>query len=54
MEEIEQVILELQSVRDMLDRDSERLKAQIPRYASLNQHLTTGMKIIAENLKRRG
>jgi hypothetical protein len=52
VEEIEQVVLELQSVRDMLDRESVRLRAEITRYASLNQHLTTGMKVIAENLKR--
>jgi hypothetical protein len=35
VEEIEQVILELQSVRDMLDRESERLRAEITRYATL-------------------
>jgi len=51
-EEIDQVILELQRVRDMLHNESERLNGEIARYASLNQHLMTGMKIITENLKQ--
>jgi hypothetical protein len=51
-EEIDQVILELQRVRDMLYNESERLNGEIARYASLNQHLMTGMKIITENLKQ--
>jgi hypothetical protein len=52
MEEIDQVIRELQRVRDMLHGESERLGREIARYASLNRHLMTGMKIIAENLKQ--
>jgi Mg2+ and Co2+ transporter CorA len=51
-EEIDQVILELQRVRDMLHSEGERLSGQIARYASLNQHLMAGMKVIAENLKQ--
>ena len=51
-EEIDQVILELQRVRDMLHSEGERLNAEIARYASLNQHLMAGMKVIAENLKQ--
>ncbi|MGA7386780.1 MAG: hypothetical protein WBW99_02470 [Pseudolabrys sp.] len=54
VEEIEQVILELQSVRDILNRESVRLRAEITPYASLNQHLMTGMNIIAENVKAMG
>jgi hypothetical protein len=50
-EEIDQVILELQRVRDMLHSEGERLSGEIARYASLNQHLMAGMKVIAENLK---
>ena len=50
MEEIDRVILELQRVRDMLRGEGERVSREIARYASLNQHLTTGMKVIAENL----
>ena len=52
MQEIDQVILELQRVRDMLHSESERLGREIARYASLHRHLMTGMKIIAENLKQ--
>ena len=51
-EEIDQVIVELQSVRDMLHSEGERLSGEIARYASLNQHLMAGMKVIAENLKQ--
>ncbi|MGB8575029.1 MAG: hypothetical protein WCD56_00510 [Pseudolabrys sp.] len=49
-EEIDQVVLELQRVRDMLDGEGERLSREIARYASLRQQLMTGMKVIAENL----
>jgi hypothetical protein len=51
-EEIDHVILELQSVRDMLYKESERLNNEIANYTSLNQHLMAGMKVIAENLKQ--
>jgi hypothetical protein len=36
-EEIDQVIRELQRVRDMLHGEGERLSGEIARYASLNQ-----------------
>jgi predicted RNase H-like nuclease (RuvC/YqgF family) len=49
-EEIDQVILELQRVRDMLHGEGERLNREIARYASLNQQLMTAMKVITENL----
>ena len=49
-EEVDQVILKLQRVRDMLHGEGERLSREIARYASLNQHLMSGMKVIAENL----
>ena len=49
-EEIDQVILELQRVRDMLHGEGERLSREIARYASLNQQLMTAMKVITENL----
>ena len=52
MEEIDQVIRELQRVRNMLHGESERLGREIARYATLHRHLMTGMKIIAENLKQ--
>ncbi|MGB8429216.1 MAG: hypothetical protein WCE72_05285 [Pseudolabrys sp.] len=50
IEEIDRVILELQSVRDTLRSEGERVSREITSYASLNQHLTTGMKVVAENL----
>ena len=49
-EEIDQIILELQRVRDMLHGEGERLSREIARYASLSQHLMSAMKVIAENL----
>jgi hypothetical protein len=51
-EEIDRVILELQGVRDMLRNKGERVHQDLVSYASLNQHLMTGMRIIAENLKQ--
>jgi CBS-domain-containing membrane protein len=49
-EEIDQVILELQRVRDMLHSEGERLSREIARYAILNQQLMTGIKVITENI----
>jgi ABC-type transporter Mla subunit MlaD len=51
-EEIDQAILELQRVRDVLRREGEQVNRGLAGYASLNQHLMTGMKIIAENLNQ--
>ena len=50
IEEIGQVILELQRVRDVLHGEGERLSREVARYASLNQQLMTAMKVITENL----
>ena len=50
-EEIDRLIFELQSVRDMLRREGERVNRDLASYASLNQHLMTG-KIISENLRQ--
>jgi hypothetical protein len=52
VEEIDRVILELRCVRDVLRREGEQVNRDLAGYASLNQHLMTGMKIIAENLKQ--
>jgi hypothetical protein len=51
-EEIDRAILELQCVRDVLRREGEQVNPDLAGYASLNQHLMTGMKIIDENLKQ--
>jgi len=50
IEEIDRVILELQSVRDMLRSEGERLSRESAHYASLNQHFMSGIKVVAENL----
>ncbi|MBX3552401.1 MAG: hypothetical protein KIT85_02450 [Pseudolabrys sp.] len=50
MEEIDKVILELQSVRDMLRGEGERVSREIAGYASLNAAAMTAMKIIAESM----
>ena len=52
IEEIDQVILELQGVRDMLRNEGERLSHEIARYASLNQVSMTAMKAVADSLKQ--
>lgn len=51
-EEIDRLIFELQSVRDMLRHEGERVNRDLASYTSLNQHLMTGMKIISENLRQ--
>jgi hypothetical protein len=50
IKEIDRVILELQSVRDMLRSEGERVSQEITTYTNLNQHLMAGMKVVAENL----
>lgn len=50
MEEIDRVIHELQSVRDMLRSEGERVTREISGYASLNAAAMTAMKIIAESM----
>ena len=52
IEEIDQVILELQGVRDILRNEGERLSHEIARYASLNQVSLTAMKAVADSLKK--
>ncbi len=50
MEEIDRVILELQSVRVMLRQEGERLSREISGYASLSHASMTAMKVIADSL----
>jgi len=52
MEEIDRVILELQSVRDMLRNEGERVSREIAGYASLSHAAMTAMKVIADSLKQ--
>ena len=48
--EIERVIAELTTVRDMLRSEGERVQREISGYASLSQAAMTSMKIIGDSL----
>jgi len=50
MEEIDRVILELQSVRGMLRNEGERVSREIASYASLSHASMTAMKVIGDSL----
>ena len=52
MEEIDRVTFELQSVRDMLRSDGERVSREVAGYANLCQASMTAMKVITDSLKR--
>jgi hypothetical protein len=52
MEEIDHVTFELQSVRDMLRSDGERVSREVAGYANLCQASMTAMKVITDSLKR--
>jgi hypothetical protein len=51
MDEIDHAIRELESVREMLRNQGERVSQQIAGYASSSQASMTAMKIISNNLK---
>lgn len=50
MEEIDRVILELQSVREMLRQEGDRVSREVAGYASLSHAAMTAMKVIADSL----
>ena len=50
MEEIDRVIAELQTVRDMLRHEGERVSREIAGYASLSHAAMTAMKVIGESV----
>jgi Zn-dependent oligopeptidase len=52
MEEIDRVIRELESVRDMLRNEGERVSREVAGYASLSHAATTAMKVIADSVKQ--
>jgi hypothetical protein len=52
MEEIDGVIRELESVRDMLRNEGERVSREVAGYASLSHAATTAMKVIADSIKQ--
>jgi hypothetical protein len=51
IEEIDRIIRELQSVRDLLRGEGERLSTEIARYADLNNTTMTLMRSVADRLK---
>ncbi len=51
MEEIDRVIRALESVRDMMRNEGERVSREIAGYASLSHAATTAMKVIADSIK---
>jgi len=50
MEEIDRVIAELQSVRDMLTKEGDRVSREIAGYASLSHAAMTAMKVIGDSI----
>ena len=52
MEEIDRVIRELESVRDMMRNEGERVSRAVAGYASLSHAATTAMKVIADSIKQ--
>ena len=52
MEEIDRVILELQSIRDMLRSEGERVTREVSGFASLNHAAITSMRVIADSLEQ--
>lgn len=52
MEEIDRVIVELQSVREMLRKEGERVNREIAGYASLSHAAMTAMRVIGDSLKQ--
>jgi len=52
VENIDRVIFDLKSVRDVLRDEGVRISREVNDYASLNQAAAAAMKVIAENLKQ--
>jgi hypothetical protein len=48
--EVERVMTELTTVRDMLRNEGERVRREVASYASMTQAAMTSMKIIADSL----
>jgi hypothetical protein len=52
MDEIDRVIRELESVRDMLRNEGERVSRAVAGYASLSHAAATAMKVFADSIKQ--
>ena len=51
MEEIDRVIRELESIRDLLSNEVGSIDREVGGYASVNHAAVTAMKVISESLK---
>ena len=49
-EEIDRLIVELQTMREMLHREGERVRRELTNYAGLSQSAMHSMKVIADTL----
>jgi len=52
MNEIDNVISEMQNLREILRNEGERVQGEIASYANLNQTALSSMKIISESMYR--
>ena len=52
MDEIDRVMHELETVRDMMRKEGERVTREVAGYASLSHAATTAMKVIADSIKQ--
>ena len=52
MEEVDRVISELQSIREMLGNEGARVSREVSGYASLGHATETAMKVFADSLKQ--
>ena len=52
MDEIDRVIRELESVRDMMRMEGERVSRELADYAGLSHAATKAMKVIADSIKQ--
>jgi hypothetical protein len=52
LDEIDHVISQLETIRDTLRREGERVQREIAGYADLSQSAMSSMKVIAESLTR--
>ncbi len=50
IEEIDRLIVELQGMREMLQREGERVRHELSNYAGLSQSAMHSMKIISDTL----
>jgi len=52
MEDIDRVIRDLESIRDMLQKEGQRVIREIAGYASLSDAARTAMRVIADSIKQ--